>query len=309
MTYFAMWGLTVYLVFNLRRLAASGALRKGLLLVAVALVMGVAMGCIQFLPTYYYTTNFSPRTGGVTFEFASSWSLHPEEIVSLLTPAFVGYNVGSTDSYWGRNPFKLNAESPGPLVLLLAIGGFVLLARRREAWPWLFLFIFCPLYALGAHTPLLKAAFYAIPGAKFLRAPSIIMFMFSCFVERACRLPGRSPAGQADRESREADRAGPAGAGGRRAAGLHGGPRRLLRRVAGDLRQTQRREALDRGGFGRRAEGATRCCSRASPAWRSASPLSRYRTCAGGQPLDRRLHRRGAGDQPAAFDEVHHLHR
>jgi hypothetical protein len=180
MTYFAMWGLTIYLAFNVRRLVRSGVLRKGLIYLVAALVIGVAMGCIQFLPAYYYTANFSPRTGGVTFAFASSWSLHPEEIVSLLAPAFVGYSVGSVDSYWGRNPFKLNAESPGPLVLLLAIGGFVLLARRREAWPWLLLFIFCPLYALGAHTPLLKLAFYAIPGAKFLRAPSIIMFMFSC---------------------------------------------------------------------------------------------------------------------------------
>jgi hypothetical protein len=180
MTYFAIWGLTIYLLFNVPRLVSAKLLRKTLLLVAVALALGVGLGCVQFLPTYYYTTNFSPRTGGVTFEFASSWSLHPEEIVSLLLPAFVGYDVGQTDSYWGRNPFKLNTESPGPLVLLLALGGIALVWRRREAWPWIFLLVFCPLYALGAHTPLLKMAFYAIPGAKFLRAPSIIMFMFSC---------------------------------------------------------------------------------------------------------------------------------
>lgn len=179
MTYFAMWGLAIYLFFGVRRLTAAKRLGRGLAYLGIALAIGVGIGCIQFLPTYFYTTNLSPRTGGVTFAFASSWSLHPEEIVSLLLPAFVGYSAGQGDSYWGRNPFKLNAESPGPLVLLLAIGGLVLLLRRREVWPWIFLFFFCPLYALGAHTPLLKAAFYAIPGAKFLRAPSIIMFMFS----------------------------------------------------------------------------------------------------------------------------------
>ncbi|MFZ1947961.1 MAG: hypothetical protein WAW06_10490 [bacterium] len=180
MTYFAIWGLTIYFLFKVPRLISAKQLRRSLLLVAVALVLGVGLGCVQFLPTYYYTTNFSPRTGGVTFEFASSWSLHPEEIVSLLLPAFVGYDVGQAGSYWGRNPFKLNTESPGPLVLLLALGAIALVWRRREAWPWIFLFVFCPLYALGAHTPLLKIAFHAIPGAKFLRAPSIIMFMFSC---------------------------------------------------------------------------------------------------------------------------------
>jgi hypothetical protein len=176
MTYFAAWGLAIYFVFNVRRLVRTKMLGKGLLFMVVALLIGIGIGCVQFLPTYYYTTNFSPRTGGVSFAFASSWSLHPEEIVSLLYPMFGGYQ----DFYWGRNPFKLNAESPGPLVLLIAIGGFLFCLRRKEALPWLFLFVFCPLYALGAHTPLLKAAFYAIPGAKFLRAPSIIMFMFSC---------------------------------------------------------------------------------------------------------------------------------
>jgi hypothetical protein len=180
MTYFAVWGLAIYFLFGLRRLIATCSVRKVALLLTFSLAIGIGMGCIQFLPTYYYTANFSPRTGGVTLAFASSWSLHPEEIVSLLLPSFVGYSAGQADTYWGRNPFKLNAESPGPLVLLLALGGFVLLVKRREAWAWLTLFIFCPLYALGAHTPLLKIAFYAIPGAKFLRAPSIIMFMFSC---------------------------------------------------------------------------------------------------------------------------------
>jgi hypothetical protein len=180
MTYFAIWGLTIYFLFSLPRLVSARRLRKGLVLVALGLGLGVGLGCVQFLPTYYYTTNYSPRTGGVSFEFASSWSLHPEEIVSLLIPSFVGYNVGQSGSYWGRNPFKLNTESPGPLVLLLALGGIALVLRRREAWPWIFLFVFCPLYALGAHTPLLKMAFHAIPGAKFLRAPSSIMFMFSC---------------------------------------------------------------------------------------------------------------------------------
>lgn len=176
MAYFAAWGLAIYFILSVPRLVRSGTLAKGVLLVIVAVVVGVGIGCVQFLPTYYYTTNFSPRTGGVTFAFASSWSLHPEEIVSLLYPSFVGYQ----DSYWGRNPFKLNTESPGSLVLLLAIGGFVLLVRRREMLPWLVLSLFCPLYALGAHTPLFKAIFNSVPGAKFLRAPSIIMFMFSC---------------------------------------------------------------------------------------------------------------------------------
>jgi len=180
MAYFASWGLLAYFLFNVPRLWRAGNLPRGVALLAMSVVVAMALASIQFLPTYFYTTNFSPRTGGVTYEYASSWSLHPEETISLLYPAFVGYDAPDVDTYWGRNPFKLNCESPGPLVLLLAIGGILLLYRRRRLWPWLFLFFFCPLYALGAHTPVFKLVFYGIPGAKFLRAVSVIMFMFSC---------------------------------------------------------------------------------------------------------------------------------
>jgi hypothetical protein len=176
MAYFASWGLGIYLICSLRRIARNGVLVKAVVFTFVAVILGIGIGCVQFLPTYFYTTSFSPRTGGVSLSFATSWSLHPEEIVSLLYPSFVGY----LDAYWGRNYFKLNAESPGPLVVLLAVGGFILLMRRRQMLPWLVLLVFCPVYALGAHTPLFKAIFYGIPVAKFLRAPSIIMFMFSC---------------------------------------------------------------------------------------------------------------------------------
>jgi hypothetical protein len=176
MAYFASWGLGLYLVFNVPRMVRNGVVVKCIALIVLAVLLGIGIGSVQFLPTYYYTTNFSPRTGGVTLEFASSWSLHPEEIASLLYPSFAGY----LGDYWGRNYFKLNAESPGPMILLLALAGFVLVVRRRDMLPWLVLFVFCPLYALGAHTPLFKAIFHLVPGAQFLRAPSVIMFMFSC---------------------------------------------------------------------------------------------------------------------------------
>ena len=182
MAYFACWGLLIYFLFNIPRLLRAGRLPRGVALLAMSVVLALGLASIQFLPTYFYTTNFSPRTGGVTFEYAASWSLHPEEIVSLAYPAFGGYDAPDINTYWGRNPFKLNCESPGPLMLLLAVGGILLLYRRRELWPWIFLFVFCPLYALGAHTPVFRLIFYAVPGAKFLRAVSVIMFMFSCSV-------------------------------------------------------------------------------------------------------------------------------
>ena len=175
LAYFSTWGILAYLVFGLRRLIREGKILKLITMLLIAGVIGLLIGAIQILPAYYYTTNFSPRTGGVSFEFASSWSLHPEEIFSLLYPSFVGY----LDSYWGRNAFKLNSESPGPIVLLLGLAGLVVSILMRRNGVWVFLMIFCPIYALGSHTPLFGLFFNTVPAVKFLRAPSLVMFMFT----------------------------------------------------------------------------------------------------------------------------------
>jgi uncharacterized membrane protein len=90
MAYFAGWGLGIYLLVNVPRLVKNGTLARGVVFVLIALIVGIGIGCVQILPTYFYTTSYSPRTGGVSFDFAASWSLHPEEIVSLLYPSFVG---------------------------------------------------------------------------------------------------------------------------------------------------------------------------------------------------------------------------
>ena len=48
--------------------------------------------------------------------FARSWSLHPEEVGSLVVPQFGGYqSARENNRYWGRNAAKLNSEYFGIL--------------------------------------------------------------------------------------------------------------------------------------------------------------------------------------------------
>jgi len=220
MAAYALWGLGLYLIIHLigvwRRDRSFRAWGRPILLFAAGVFIGFALGLVQFLPAYLYTSAFSPRAGGVSYEYATSWSLHPEEIVSLVIPQFVHY----LDAYWGRNPFKLNCEAPGILLLLLgsvalclrwgrraaavflvsvvlfflsmastgavrmvftllAVGGFVYsIARARDLAFYLLVSVFALFYAVGAHTPLYRVFFEVIPGVKFFRAPSTIMMLF-----------------------------------------------------------------------------------------------------------------------------------
>ena len=178
MAYFALWGGAIYFLVLLIRVSRGGAAGKPVLRAlaqaALIIVLGLGIGLVQLLPTYIYTNEFSPRAGGVDYGFASSWSLHPEEALSLVIPQFGGYQ----ESYWGRNYFKLNCESPGLVVMFFALTA-LLWRRRWPVWVALGMGLFALAYGLGAHTPVHRLFFELAPGVKMFRAPSIIMFIFS----------------------------------------------------------------------------------------------------------------------------------
>jgi hypothetical protein len=178
MAYHAMWFLgALFLVRLFRgpatkepppsRLRTSG-------LFALALSLGLLIAAVQLVPAVAYVkhpASFSVRSEKTDYEHASSWSLHPEEIGSMVVPEFCNAPKG----YWGRNVFKYNSDYVGVLTLLLAV---LALARRRDATRW-FLFglgAFAVLYSLGGHTPLHRLFYAVVPQVKLFRAPPLVMF-------------------------------------------------------------------------------------------------------------------------------------
>ncbi|MDT8369882.1 MAG: hypothetical protein RQ745_11785 [Longimicrobiales bacterium] len=166
-----------------RRRAATG---FGLFVAAS--LLGVGAAGVQFLPALDYIMSDSRRTATTTGAdaeankaYASSWSLHPEEGLSLVLPEFVGNNAGTsewtTGTYWGRNPFKLNHEYLGSVLLLLAAVGFVAPAARRLRWYFLGMGGLALLHALGAHTPVWHLAYALLPGVSLFRAASMAIFL------------------------------------------------------------------------------------------------------------------------------------
>jgi hypothetical protein len=100
-------------------------------------LLGAGGAAIQLLPAVSYVTEFS-RRAATTVEaaspeaaraYSSSWSLHPEEALSLVVPEFSGNSSGgaawTTNTYWGRNAFKLNHEYLGVVLLALALLAFL----------------------------------------------------------------------------------------------------------------------------------------------------------------------------------------
>jgi hypothetical protein len=155
-----------------------------------AAVIGAAAAGVQLLPSVRYVTDFSRRTATTTAtteelnkEYAGSWSMHPEEVAATIVPEFVGSSAGgadwTTDTYWGRNFFKLNHEYVGVVVLLLAAVSFFGARRKGLRLFLTALGVVALLYALGPHTPVWHLAYALLPGVRLFRAAGMVSFLFS----------------------------------------------------------------------------------------------------------------------------------
>ena len=198
MSYFSLWGIGFYFGFRIIVLIVSKkniipAIKPSLLFV-MAVVLGLMISAIQFYPAYKYVKDFSPRSEDEVmtpekeaerYAYATSWSMNAEELVSEFIPNFVGNNATKFSNgeegqatYWGQNFFKDNSEYIGLLPIFFGLIA-IIFVREKRTWFFLGLGAFALVYALGGSTPFYKIFYYLIPNVKHLRAPSMIMFLFS----------------------------------------------------------------------------------------------------------------------------------
>ncbi|MQY79464.1 MAG: hypothetical protein GH151_09765 [Bacteroidetes bacterium] len=133
----------------------SGKILKSLGLFVVGLIIAVFMSAQPLFVTHEYTP-YSTRggnaielqesklgqaevkkSGGVTFEYATQWSVSLKELTTLISPRFLGgtsseiYNGKSVPqfrgkqlpTYWGNMPFTQSSEYMGILVVILVFTG------------------------------------------------------------------------------------------------------------------------------------------------------------------------------------------
>ncbi|MBA2685028.1 MAG: hypothetical protein H0U66_11095 [Gemmatimonadaceae bacterium] len=142
---------------------------------AASVAVGMVMGAVQYLPVMQYVA-WSPRAGGASYEFATSYSFPIEELLNTYIPQFTGI----LNSYWGRNGIHFHSEYLGASVLVLATLGFgaaLGITRRGFARFWLGVFVVALLWALGGYTPFFQLLYALVPGTKFFRAPSTIFYV------------------------------------------------------------------------------------------------------------------------------------
>lgn len=141
-----------------------------------AVVVGLAIGAVQYLPVREYVS-WSPRAGGLAdYRVATSYAWNPEELLNVYLPQF----SGMLDNYWGRNGIHLHSDYVGVVVLVLAGAAFIGLRadpRRKHIIFWSGALLVTLLWSLGSSTPFYRIPYAIIPGTKYFRAPATIFFV------------------------------------------------------------------------------------------------------------------------------------
>ena len=194
MLYYALCGTGLYFLFRtyqwyqMERDWSQCWRRTGFFVFAV--VLGLGLGAEGTFPLYSYTGSESKRAAGQDgsgrtdaeqLAYARSWSLHPEEVASLIVPEFGGFRLPKENSstYWGRNPGKDNSEYFGVLVVVLGVIAIVGMRRDPLVLFLSALFVLSLAYTLGGHTPVHWLAYHLLPGIKLFRAVGMAAYLFA----------------------------------------------------------------------------------------------------------------------------------
>jgi hypothetical protein len=143
----------------------------------LAVIVGLAIGAVQYLPVQEYV-KWSPRAGGFGDygAAATAYAWPPEELLNTYLPQF----SGMLNNYWGRNLMHLHSDYAGVVVLMLAGAAFIGLRNdphRKQIIFWSAALLVSLLWSLGGATPFYRIPYALVPGTKYFRAPATIFFV------------------------------------------------------------------------------------------------------------------------------------
>lgn len=191
--YYIFMVLGFYLLYHIARDFRENKLLipKKTLLFAGAIVIGLCISSYIYLSVYEYA-QYSIRgggttgtKGGLTWDYATNWSFHPEEILTFLIPSFFGFSSNYVHNwqgqqiplplYWGTMPFNTSTVYFGIMPIVLAIVALVY-KRNKKVLFFGLMTVLVLMISFGKHFGLFyELLFNTLPFFDKFRAPAMIL--------------------------------------------------------------------------------------------------------------------------------------
>ena len=154
---------------------------------ALAFAVGALLYAAVLFPAMEYrgyTHRGGGATGATSYEFATSFSQPPEDMLylALRDPFGWGKDYGPDNPsrpgefYRGRIGLRLSVDYVGVFGLVLAMIG-VIFARNRNTWFFLGLGLLAGFLAMGSFNPFYSLVYRFVPGFSLFRVPYAIMIL------------------------------------------------------------------------------------------------------------------------------------
>jgi len=142
----------------------------------ISSLLGFFMSLWIYIPLINYAglSNRSISNGGASFSYATSWSLHPFETLTMLLPFSFGFGDAT---YFGYMPFTNFPNYASIILVLFSICAFYKNLNNRIIFFFLFVFIFSVLISFGKYFPLYAFLYDWLPYFNKFRVPSMILIL------------------------------------------------------------------------------------------------------------------------------------
>jgi hypothetical protein len=147
------------------------------------LLLGGALAAIQLYPGYKFS-EYTSRGENLSLEAASSYSLAPEETLTMFLPGMFGLRHGFNDSmvsgvpvYFGRLGLRLSSEFMGVAFFALALIGLSCGKNRKARFALITIAVTGAVVSWGGYTPVFSLLYKVIPIFRKLRAPHMAAFV------------------------------------------------------------------------------------------------------------------------------------
>jgi hypothetical protein len=147
------------------------------MLMAGVVGASLLISAVLYVPVHdysQYSIRGASEAGGLDYAYATSWSLHPTEMLTFLLPYSFGFGK---DLYIGYMPFTDYPNYVGLVVLAGAVAAMVL-ARSRFLWFLFFVTVVSTLVSFGRFFPVLyDPIFKLVPYFNKFRVPVMVLIV------------------------------------------------------------------------------------------------------------------------------------